>query len=153
MKRILLALVVTMLTLAVSAQPKKIDDGYYYIYSSFSYPSIDIKNMKDSYAPLLKVTAFGKFNIVTENGKAVLFSSGTAAKNYLSLKGWECLDQGTLLSPYRKKVTKEALAREVENCKIFLETEEAIKAYTETVNSNPTMAGHKMFHVVGQTEL
>ncbi|GAB6977262.1 hypothetical protein [Prevotella falsenii] len=153
MKRILLALLVTTLTLSVSAQIKKADDGYYYIYSSFSYPSINIRNMKDSYAPLLKVTAFGKFELVTENGKAVLFNSGTAVKNYLSLKGWECLNQGTLLSPYRKKVTKEELAREVESCKIFLETEEAIKAYTETVNSNPTLAGHRMFHVVGQTEL
>lgn len=152
MKRILLALLVTMLTLSVSAQIKKADDGYY-IYSMFSYPSIYIKNIKDSYAPLLKGMAFGQFALVTENGKAVLFNSGTAAKNYLSLKGWECLSSGNLVSSYRKKVTKEELAREVENCKIFLETEEAIKAYTETVNSNPTMAGHKMFHVVGQTEL
>ena len=32
-------------------------------------------------------------------------------------------------------------------------SEEAIKAYTETVNSNPTLEGHKMLHVVGQTDL
>lgn len=119
----------------------------------FSYPSIDIKNKEDSYAPLFRVVAFSKIALVTENGKAVLFNSGVAAKNYLSLKGWECLSSGTLGSSYRKKVTKEELAREVEKCKILLEPEEAIKAYTETVNSNPTLEGHKMLHVVGQTEL
>lgn len=152
MKRILLALMVMMLTLSVSAQIKKTDDGYY-IYSMFSYPSIDIKNKEDSYAPLFRVVAFSKIALVTENGKAVLFNSGVAAKNYLSLKGWECLSSGTLVSSYRKKVTKEELAREVEKCKILLEPEEAIKAYTETVNSNPTLEGHKMLHVVGQTDL
>ena len=152
MKRILLALLVTVFTLSVSAQIKKTDDGYY-IYTLFSYPSIKIKSLNDSYAPILKLVSYSKFDIVTENGKAVLFNSGVAAKNYLSLKGWECLNEGTLVSPYRKKVTKEELAREVENCKVFLEPEEAIKAYTETVNSNSTLAGHKMLHVVGQTEL
>lgn len=152
MKRILLALLVTVFTLSVSAQIKKTDDGYY-IYTLFSYPSIKIKSLSQYYAPIFRVVAYSKFALVTENGKAVLFNSGVAAKNYLSLNGWECLNEGTLVSPYRKKVTKEELAREVEKCKIFLETEEAIKAYTETVNSNPTLAGHKMFHVVEQTEL
>lgn len=152
MKRILLALVVTMLTLSVSAQIKKTDDGYY-IYSAFSYPSVKIKNLSQSYAPIFRVVAYSKFALVTENGKAVLFNSGIAAKNYLSLKGWECLNEGTLVSPYRKKVTKEELSREVEKCKILLEPEEAIKAYTESVNASPTLAGHRMFEVVEQTEL
>ncbi len=58
-----------------------------------------------------------------------------------------------MLSTYRKKVTKEELAREVENCKVFLTPEEALKDYTDAVNSSPTLAGHKMLHVVGQTEL
>ena len=142
MKRILLALVVMMLTLSVSAQIKKIDDGYYYIYSTFSYPSIKINNMEQSYAPILRIVAYSKMALVTENGKAVLFNSGVAAKNYLSLKGWECLNEGTLVSPYRKKVTKEELS-----------PEEAIKAYTESVNASPTLAGHRMLEVVGQTEL
>ena len=152
MKRILLALVVMMLTLSVSAQIKKADDGYY-IYSMFSYPSIDIKNKEDSYAPLCRVVAFSKIVLVTENGKAVLFNSGVAAKNYLSLKGWECLNEGTLVSPYRKKVTKEELAREVENCKVFLTPEEALKDFTDAVNTSPTLAGHRMLHIVGQTDL
>ena len=152
MKRILLALVVTMLTLSVSAQIKKTDDGYY-IYSAFSYPSVKIKTLSQSYAPIFRVVAYSKFALVTENGKAVLFNSGVAAKNYLSLKGWECLNEGTLVSPYRKKVTKEELSREVEKCKILLEPEEAIKAYTESVNASPTLAGHRMLRVVSQTEL
>lgn len=153
MKRILLALLVTVFTMSVSAQIKKTDDGYYYIYSTFSYPSIKIDNIEQSYAPILRIVAYSKMALVTENGKAVLFNSGVAAKNYLSLKGWECLNEGTLVSPYRKKVTKEELAREVEKCKILLEPEEAIKAYTESVNSSPTLAGHRMLKVVGQTEL
>ena len=152
MKRILLALLVTVFTLSVSAQIKKTDDGYY-IYTLFSYPSIKIKSLNDSYAPILKLVSYSKFDIVTENGKAVLFNSGVAAKNYLSLKGWECLNEGTLVSPYRKKVTKEELAREVENCKVFLTPEEALKDFTDAVNSSPTLAGHRMLHVVGQTEL
>ena len=152
MKRILLALVVTMLTLSVSAQIKKTDDGYY-IYSAFSYPSVKIKTLSQSYAPIFRVVAYSKFALVTENGKAVLFNSGVAAKNYLSLKGWECLNEGTLVSPYRKKVTKEELAREVENCKVFLTPEEALKDFTDAVNTSPTLAGHRMLHIVGQTDL
>ena len=152
MKRILLALLVTMLTLSVSAQSKKTDDGYY-IYTLFSHPSVYIKSLNQSYAPIFKLVSYSKFDLVTENGKAVLFNSGLAAQNYLLLRGWECWSSGNMLSTYRKKVTKEELAREVEKCKILLEPEEAIKAYTETVNSNPTLAGHKMLHVVGQTDL
>ena len=152
MKRILLALLVTVFTLSVSAQTKKTDDGYY-IYSMFSYPSIDIKNKEDSYAPLFRVVAFSKIALVTENGKAVLFNSGIAAKNYLSLKGWECMTNETLLNTYRKKITREELAREVEKCKILLEPAETIKDYTDAVNASPTLAGHRMFEVVEQTEL
>lgn len=152
MKRILLALVVTMLTLEVSAQIKKADDGYY-IYAAFSYPSIKVKTLNQYYAPILKGVAYSKFALVTENGKAVLFNSGVAAKNYLSLKGWECLNEETLVSSYRKKVTKEELAREVENCKVFLTPEEALEDFTDAVNASPTLAGHRMIKVVGQTDL
>ncbi|AWX06546.1 hypothetical protein [Prevotella intermedia] len=152
MKRILLALLVTVFTLSVSAQIKKTDDGYY-IYTLFSYPSIKIKSLNQSYAPIFKLVAYSKFDIVTEDGKAVLFNSGVSAQNYLSLKGWECLIDEPLLSTYRKKVTKEELAREVENCKVFLTPEEALKDFTDAVNSSPTLAGHRMIKVVGQTEL
>jgi hypothetical protein len=152
MKRILLALVVTMLTLSVSAQIKKTDDGYY-IYSAFSYPSVKIKTLNQSYAPIFRVVAYSKFALVTENGKAVLFNSGIAAKNYLSLKGWECMTNENLLNTYRKKITREELAREVEKCKILLEPAETIKDYTDAVNASPTLAGHRMFEVVEQTEL
>lgn len=153
MKRILLALLVTVFTLSVSAQIKKTDDGYYYIYSAFSCPSVKIKSLSQSYAPIFRVVAYSKFALVTENGKAVLFNSGIAAKNYLSLKGWECMTNETLLNTYRKKVTREELALEVEKCKILLETEETIKNYTDAVNTSPTLAGHRMFHVMEQTEL
>ncbi|ATV32378.1 hypothetical protein CUC00_09295 [Prevotella intermedia] len=152
MKRILLALLVTVFTLSVSAQIKKTDDGYY-IYAAFSYPSIKIKSFNQSYAPIFRIIAFGKTALVTENGKAVLFNSGVAVKNYLSLKGWECITNEVLLNYYRKKVTKEELFREVEKCKILLEPAEAIKEYTDAVNASPTLAGHRMLEVVEQTEL
>lgn len=153
MKRILLALLVTMLTLSVSAQIKKTDDECYYIYSAFSYPSIKIKSLNQSYAPIFRIIAFGKTALVTENGKAVLFSSGVAVKNYLSLKGWECITNEVLLNYYRKKVTKEELLREIEKCKILLEPAETIKDYIDAVNASSTLAGHRMLEVVGQTEL
>lgn len=152
MKRILLALLVTMLTLSVSAQLKKTDDGYY-IYTLFSHPSVYIKSLNQSYAPIFKLVSYSKFDLVTENGKAVLFNSGLAAQNYLLLRGWECWSSGNMLSTYRKKVTKEELAREVENCKVFLTPEEVLKDYTDAVNSSPTMAGYRMIKVVWQTDL